>query len=615
MANASTQSDRLLALRAAKELAAIDEELARGLARVGNEHNQDVLLGVALASRATRQGHVCLDLQRFAPSEVSDVRWPSVPSWMESLRKSVLVGDAAGFTPLVLEGERLYLRRYYRYETRLAAQLGQRIEHVDNSLDGKALRAGLDRLFPRLGLGKDELDHQRMAALVAVARRFCIISGGPGTGKTTTVVKILALLAEQALLAKRSKLHVTLVAPTGKAAARLREAILEQREKLKLDAKIGAMVPDETSTIHRALKPVPGSLNRFRHNASNPLPTDLVLVDEASMVDLALMSRLVDALPAHARLILLGDRNQLASVEAGAILGDLCGPPRDPGFSASFAKHVGKLTGDTLPVDKKLQGAGIADCVVQLRRNYRYPDGSGIAMLAQAINDGDVERVAATLAQGHADVTHLPSPPKVGLGAELRARAVQGYAGYLRETSERACFEAFGRFRVLTALRRGPHGVEALNPLIAEALAEERLLRPRGVWYPRRPVMVTENDYQVSLFNGDVGMILPDPDDDGADRAWFFAPEGGVRKLAPSRLPPHETVFAMTVHKAQGSEFDEVAVVLPGESSPVLTRELLYTAVTRPKKRVVIFGDAGVIAAAVARPIERASGLRGRLWG
>ena len=608
-------ADLFDALRAARELSLLDEQLARGLARMGGDAQSEVLLAVALASRATRHGHVCLDLGRFVkpslegPDALAAAAWPLLATWLETLRGSRLVGGGSDTTPLVLEGESLYLRRYFRYETRLARQLGERIEHLESKLDGKALRASLDRLFPRDGLAPGELDVQRLAALVAVARRFCIISGGPGTGKTTTVVKILALLAEQAVLAGKKKLHVTLVAPTGKAAARLREAILEQRAKLDVDESIRALVPDATSTIHRALRPIPGSLSRFRHDADNPLPTDVLLVDEASMVDLALMARLVAALPPHARLILLGDRNQLASVEAGAILGDLCGPPRAVGFSRAFATHVQALSGDEVPVTGE---AGIEDCVVQLRVNNPYPVGWVIAARGLAINDGEGVGAAAVLAAGHDDVRWHPSPSgkgKDGLGDALRACVVDGYRAYLRERDPRACFDAFGRFRVLAAHRRGPLGVETLNALVADALAEEGLLRPVGPWYARRPLLVRENDYHVGLFNGDVGLVLPDPDDGDAARAWFFTAEGAVRMPAPPRLPPHETVFATTVHKSQGSEFDEVAVVLPREASAILTRELLYTAVTRARKRVVVFGDAEVIAAAVTRPIERASGL------
>jgi exodeoxyribonuclease V alpha subunit len=274
---------------------------------------------------------------------------------------------------------------------------------------------------------------------------------------------------------------------------------------------------------------------------------------------------------------------------------------------------VQALTGEELPIAGGRK-ATIADCVVHLRRNYRYAEGSGIAALAHAVNDGDAPRVLAVLDEGRDDVKRSTHPGNATLSEALRSCAVAGYTPYLRATDARACFDAFGRFRILSALRRGPHGVEKLNPLIAEALADEGLLRLTGPWYTRRPVLVTENEYQVGLFNGDIAIVLPDPDDDNEARAWLFTPRGNARKLAPSRLPPHETVFAMTVHKAQGSEFDEVAVVLPPESSPVLTRELLYTAVTRARKRVVVFGEETVIAEAVTTPVQRASGLRERLW-
>ena len=606
-------ADLLAQLRDAHELAPIDEQLARGLARIGNESRDEVALAVAMTSRAVRYGHVCFDVRRFAAPRIEGANWPAVAAWLDVLRVSPLVGDATSFTPLVIEGERLYLRRYFRYETGLAEHLRARIERLEDGLDAKSLRASLNRLFPRVGLASDEVDRQRLAALVAVARGFCIISGGPGTGKTTTVVKILALLAEQALLAGRARLHATLVAPTGKAAARLQEAILQQRATLDLDERVRTMVPTSTSTIHRALKPIPGSVNRFRHNADNPLATDVLIVDEASMVDIALMSRLVDALPPHARLILLGDRNQLASVEAGAISGDLGGPPRPATFSPAFVSHIGKLTGDTLPAANGSEPP-IADCVVQLERNYRYAENSGIAELARAVNAGEAPGALSVLESGADDVRLHDAVPRGHLGVALHRCVIKGYTPFLTAQGEHQCFDALGRFRVLAAHRRGPHGVEKLNPLIAEALADEGLLRPTTQWYVRRPILVTENEYQVGLFNGDVGLVLPDPDDDDAVRAWFVTPQGVTRKLAPSRLPPHETVFAMTVHKAQGSEFEEVAVILPSEVSPIATRELLYTAITRPRKRVTLFACKEVISASVLQPVERASGLRARLW-
>lgn len=623
--------DALASLRAAKLLSMLDEQVARGLARLVGEERPEVVLAAAVTSRATRQGHVCLDLSRassFATDEQGTAHavFPSAKQWVELLASSKLAGGPEDVTrPLVLTGERLYLRRYFSYEKRLAENLKKRVDHLEEGVDARLLKAGLARLFPRRSAGGAP-DLQRLAALVAVARRFCIISGGPGTGKTTTVVKILALLQEQAVRVRKKKLQIHLVAPTGKAAARLKEAIVEARHDLACDDAIKELIPDDATTIHRRLAPIAGSATRFRHDAENPLPCDVLLVDEASMVDLPLMTRLVEALPAHARLIMLGDRNQLASVETGAILGDLCGPATEPSFSKAFAARLHALGGDDVTVrddasDKpgapEAPGApAIGDCVVQLQKSWRYGEGSGIELLARAINDGDDARASEIVSSGdYPDVSLRGAATVKGLGADLRANAVAGYGPYLAARTALAAAGALGRYRVLCAHRTGPVGVEALNPQLEAAFENEKLLRIDGRWYSHRPVLVRENDYAVDLFNGDVGVVFRDELDDRVMRVHFVTADGLDRPLAPSRLPSHETVFAMTVHKAQGSEFDDVAVVLPDTATKVLTRELLYTAVTRPRKRVTIFGTLEVFREAVKRPVERASGLRERLWG
>lgn len=611
--------DAIARLREANVFSALDEQLARRLGQIAGESRPDVLLGVAALSRGTRQGHVCVDLARVVSEalvdpegEPLDFTWPELAPWRAAMKTSPLVGKPDDATPLVLSGKRLYLRRYFSYEERLAEQLRKRMGHEEPNVDGKLLKAGLDRLFP-----SGESDLQRLAALVAVVRRFCVISGGPGTGKTSTVVKILALLVEQALKAGKKKLHIVLVAPTGKAAARLGESIQQEKGKLDCKPEILALIPEEPTTIHRRLKKS-WSATRFQHDADHPLPADVVLVDEASMVDLALMTKLVEALPPNARLILLGDRNQLASVETGAILGDICGPASAPGFSKPFARHVTSLLGaKALPLQKDPPAeAGIGDCIVQLTKSWRYRENSGIAALAHAIHDDDPKAACAILADDAYDDVQLgPAVTAKNLGDALRKDAVDKYRAYLTAREPKACFEALHAFRVLCAHRTGPFGVEALNEQLETALADAELLRPEGRFYDHRPILITQNDYQLGLFNGDVGVVLRDRDEPDSLRVWFLGADGRERALAPSRLPPHETVFAMTVHKAQGSEFDEVAIVLPDTATQVLTRELLYTAVTRPKTRVTIYGELAVIAEAIKRPVERASGLRERLWG
>lgn len=629
----------IAALRAAGILSPLDEHFARAVSRIAGEQRQEVLLAAALTSRHVAQGHVCLDISRLsaagavyddAGQMVAEDAWPSAAQWLDMLRASPLVGDAGSATvaPFVLDrAGRLYLRRYWEHETGLARRLLARATQVEPSLDGAWVRAALVRLFPEAG-ASDEPDWQRIAAVLALQRRFCVISGGPGTGKTFTVVKLLALLVEEAIHAGRRVPGMTLLAPTGKAATRLAEAIRRAKATLACSDAVKNAIPEDAATIHRCLSPIGGSGTRFRYHAGNPLVTDVVLVDEASMVDLALMSRLLAAVPPQARFILLGDKDQLASVEAGAVLGDICNTGARRSYSRALIDGLERLTGEHLPLDAAAPAStGIWDCIVQLTRSYRYRADSGIGALAHAINAGDAERALALLeANATSGITRLDPLPEA-LHPTLRAGIVTGFGAYLRARGAAERLRHLERFRVLCAHRRGPDGVETINRQIESMLAAAGLIAPASAAYVGRPVMVTRNDYELDLFNGDVGVIADDkPDDLSRDReeaaagatrrAVFFLGEGGqLRRLAPSRLPPHETVYAMSIHKSQGSEFDRVAVLLPSRPSPVISRELLYTAVTRAREQVTIHAGRDVTTAAITRRLERVSGLRGLLWG
>jgi exodeoxyribonuclease V alpha subunit len=596
-------------LMEAGALTPLDLHFARTVARLGGDDDDLVLLAAAVASRDTGRGHVCVDLPRIVREDVVDgdgnvlesLRWPSLSGWLDALGGCSIVGPPDGTGPLVLDaGHRLYLRRYWEYQQRLASMISRRVGWSDADLDEELLREGLERLFPA---EPGRIDWQRVAALQALRRRLCVISGGPGTGKTYTVARILALVLEQAAARGRDAPRITLLAPTGKAAARLRDTIASFP-----DLAGGGLEPvaREASTIHRRLRPVRGSSTRFRHDATSPLATDLVVVDEASMVDLSLMTRLLDAVPAGARLILLGDRDQLASVEAGAILGDVCNAGAGPGPSAGVARDIERLTGQSLPAGDRPEHTGIWDCVVQLEHSYRYGDATSIASLARAIRSGDAAAALDVLASGdHPSISLYGTDD----GAFVRA-AVEGFRDTLAQDDPLAALSAYERFRVLCPLRRGPQGVEAVNPTIEQALRREGLLGTRGRWYAGRPILVTSNDYQLQLFNGDAGLVLPSPEHAGAPRAFF----GAGRSVAPTRLPAHETAFAMSVHKSQGSEFDEVVILLPGRYTPLLTRELLYTAVSRARTKVTIFGSREIVERAVEARIHRASGLREALW-
>lgn len=582
----------------------IDREFAGFLCRLAGCGN-GILHRFALeVSRATGQGHICLDLVEACGPEAADIA--------ACLSESAVVGAPGDKTPLVLDGEyRLYLYRFWKYEHDLADALRSMAGEAGAPVDRALLREGLGRFFGARADGGP--DWQQIAAAVALRSRLTVVSGGPGTGKTTTVVKIIALLLEQA---KGGRCTVALAAPTGKAAARLREAIRTAKEGLRDITGVTDRIPDDVTTIHRLLGVIPGSCS-FRHDASNPLHHDVVVVDEASMVALPLMARLVAALPGHARLILLGDRDQLASVEPGAVLGDLCCGGEAHCFSRELLAYLRKVAGhvpDGVPDAATI--SPVADSLVVLRKNYRFGSGGAIGQISRAINEGDpdaVSRLVDTPGQGELVIKDLPSGKS--LAAFLAESVLRGYGEYLELEDPASVLASFDRFRILCAVREGSHGVSGLNRAVEGILAAHRLIEPDRMWYAGRPVMIRVNDYALRLFNGDIGIALPDPDRPGALAVFFPGERGLVRKIPPLRLPDHETVFAMTVHKSQGSEFERVLMVMPPVDSPVLTRELLYTALTRARKSVELWCGEKILRAAVSRRIVRRSGLQQALWG
>jgi len=591
----------------------IDRHFAAFICRLAATDDHALWVAAALASQAVGSGHVCLDLAEAVAGGLTaghDVE--EAAAWADKLRAWPVVGAPGEFTPLVLDGAgRLYLYRYWRYEQELAASIAQRGAEAAAALDETQLRDGVRRLFP--GELPDEPDWQRIAAMAAVSRRFCVISGGPGTGKTSTVVKVLALLLEQS---DGKPCRIALAAPTGKAAARLKESIRDTRGSLDCSEAVRNRIPDDVSTLHRLLGFVRGA-SRLRHNRDNPLPFDLVVVDEASMVSLPLMAKLVAALHDSARLILLGDRDQLASVEAGAVLGDICDTGAVHGFSRGFSNFVSRTSGDALAAYTSANSAdGLQDTIVVLRKSYRFAAGSGIDALGRLVNEGAGEAALGLLkGKSHSDIALYDSPPPEKLAQALEERIIAGFGPCLGAATAAESYALFGRFRILCALRQGPYGVEAVNRLVESLLGRAGLIGPKSRWYAGQPVMVTRNDYALKLFNGDIGIILPDPAADNELRAFFPAADGGLRALLPLRLPEHETAYAMTVHKSQGSEFERVLLLLPDRQSDVLSRELIYTAITRAKDNVEVWAAEDVFVAAVERRIERRSGLRDALWG
>ena len=583
-------------------LAPLERALLGSLQRLDPQASEAVLATAALACMLLNNGDVCLLLARWAGQRPwgEGYTLPPLAQWRAELQASRLVGVPGAFTPLIVDGERLYLARYHAYETQLAAQLLARAADQPE-VDEAQLSASLERLFAGNSLIADGQtpDWQRLAAAQAVRRRVAVISGGPGTGKTTTVVRLLAALLEQPGCAR---LAIGLAAPTGKAATRMAEAIRNAKASLPVSAELKAALPEQASTLHRLLGSR-GDRPQVRHTAANPLALDVLVVDEASMVDLAMMAKLLDALPANGRLILLGDKDQLCAVEAGAVFAELCA---GRGFDATAAADLRRITGQNVPV--QAPSSQLADAVVLLTHSHRFAADSGIGELARRINTGDARGTLSLLQEQRTDLTWHSTPTP----QSLLKRIEDGYARYL-EVAQRAepaaAFSAFNQFRLLTAQREGVYGVAGLNEALEARYQRRFRLGPRERWYAGRAVMVQSNDYALGLFNGDIGICLQG---EQGLRVWFET-EDGHRSFSTTRLPSHETAFAMTVHKSQGSEFTEVLLVLPEHASPLLTRSLFYTGITRAKQKVEIWALAPRISEAVNTRAERAAGLAQRL--
>jgi exodeoxyribonuclease V alpha subunit len=608
-------------------LTAADVHVATTLGRLGGEVDERVLLAVALAVRAVRLGSVCVDLgqQRVTVTadtdeavDLSALPWPDATEWYAACAASPIVArgpQGPPQRPVRLVEPLLYLDRYWRQEQHVRADLAARAARPLPEPDPGRLGEAAAALFPGTAP-----DYQRLAAVACVTGWITVVAGGPGTGKTTTVARLLALL-QQTL---DRPVHAALAAPTAKAAARLQEAVAVEAREL---AAGGLPTPGAlaASTLHRLLGWRPGSYTRFRHHRDNRLPYDVVVVDETSMVSLTMMSRLLEAVRPDARLVLVGDPDQLASVEAGAVLGDLVGRPPRPGPDARAARLDALVPADLHP--RAEVAAELGADVVRLRRTYRY--GGTISVLAEAIRTGRPEDVLAVLRGGAPDVdfvetdtagTRAPAGLD-GLRADVRdaGRALTDAA---RAGDVAAALGALDRHRLLCAHRRGPYGVRRWSAevarWVAEAVGEDA---PAGAWYAGRPLVVTANDYEVGLYNGDTGVVVEagpttaaparrGRDDAEGARVAAFGRGAAPVLLPPSRLSAVETMHAMTVHRSQGSQFDRVSVLLPPPDSPLLTRELLYTAVTRGRLAVRVLGSVEAVRLAVSRPVVRASGLR-----
>jgi exodeoxyribonuclease V alpha subunit len=648
----------------------LDLAFARFIHTLEPDAPASLLLAAALLAQLEGRGHSALPLADLAAAADPLLGWPpeGLAAWREAWATAMTApeaamapcaepgpaplawaglavldiepGDDSGTTPLVWTGGLLYLRRYWRFESRVAAQVAARTGQdtgqgaaMANVDMGRARRL-LDALFV---LSSTPIDWQKVACALALRSPFTLITGGPGTGKTFTAARMLVLL--QALHGGPQPLRVALAAPTGKAAARLRQSINKALDTLRAEPPAAVAIgswADQLApahTLHALLGTQPGT-RRFRHDAANPLDVDLLIVDEASMVHLEMMAQLLEALPPRGRLVLLGDKDQLASVEAGAVMGDLCQGTAHGGTTSGYwpetAAWVSAVAELSLPDAVLGAGSALAQQTVVLRHSHRF-DGP-IGQLALAINAGDT---AAAIGLLHAGAGGAGGPLALrmvaGAGAVLpvavdgRPGAPGGYRAYLERVARRptgaepfddwarAVLRSFDGMRVLTAVREGPWGVAGLNTAIEQALADAGLLAPRGEWYEGRPVIVTRNDPALGVFNGDVGVVLRGPAGDAGLRCYFLDGDA-LRSVAVGRLTDVEAAFAMTVHKSQGSEFAHVLLVLPEDDVPVLTRELVYTGITRASQAfTLVTKDVEQLACAARRLTRRISGLRAML--
>lgn len=607
------------------------------------DENPILLFVFAYLSAQTGAGHVCLPLSIIQKDQLFDGRqkefaqeiWqkmgkPSAKKIVEELTHCHCVSQSNDdlSSPIILDNGLLYLQRMWSYEEKVAQFFRQ--EHSIVDIDENELIKVLNQLFPATKESQ-ETNWQKVAASVAITSPISIISGGPGTGKTTTVAKILAAFV---MLTSNEKPIIQLAAPTGKAAARLTESLGKALAQLNLSEEENKWMPKQAQTIHRLLGAQPES-QQVRYNKDNPLQLDILVVDEASMVDLPMMARLIDALPSKCHVIFLGDKDQLASVEAGAVLGDICRFSED-GFSQKRFDQINHLTQgelvkstDIIPVSQTPVSV-VSDSLCLLRKSYRFGEDSGIGQLALAVNKGQAKTTIALLKKAEVSPQQLEialEPQDVSFIA-LESKesyllmiqdAVNAYREYLTLVSQKASpdiiLNAFNQYRLLCARREGSFGVSGLNDKIEMLLHRQRLIRrPTNSYqsdYIGRPIMIQRNDSTLGLFNGDIGIMLNN--DEGEMKAFFQLPDGKLKAIQPSRLPQHETAYVMTVHKSQGSEFTHTALVLPDKFSPVVSRELLYTALTRAKQKLSLYASESMVKMAIQTRIQRRSGLIDKL--
>lgn len=589
-----------------------DLHFAQFICNLSKTENMRLFLSTALTTQALRDGHVCCNLEEHTKKQfqtsAGPVTFPDTGEIIEELTKFPAIGTPGQYCPLILDNTRLYLYRYWNYEQNLAQALLSRAKNKNES-DITESAAFLSSLTDQSRAHPDT-DWQTISALLSLLNQFTVICGGPGTGKTSTAAKVLLLLN----MCLKKNLRIALAAPTGKAAARLCESIQSVISTLNISGELKKKIPCLTHTIHRLLGTIPFSPD-FRHNSSFPLPYDVILIDEASMIDLALMSKLVAAVPQKCRLIMMGDRDQLSSVEAGAVLGDIC----DTGNAHQFTLKQSEIIKKILPGYKEpgnLLEPPIADCIVTLRKSYRFNETSGIGVLSRAVNRGDISSTLDILDSGRfTDCSRKTLPSEHAIYSTLKSSVMEFFAPLSSEKDPLTALKHLDKFKILCAARQGPYGVNSINRMVINILVNSGLIARETDLYSGLPILINTNDYTLDLYNGDSGIILSEHNNPINYRAVFMGPQSTVKFFQPRQLRSWEVAYAMTVHKSQGSEFDHVTLILPPSPIPVLTRELVYTALTRARKSVEIWSNETILEKAVLSRTIRESGLRNKLWG
>ncbi|MEQ8525447.1 exodeoxyribonuclease V subunit alpha [Gracilimonas sp.] len=595
--------DYLEKLLSEEIISILELEFVRFLKNISSEENDQVLLAAAACIFAQQNGHVCLDFSEwndeylFGDSKSEIQLTDSLKdTWRKELEKSSLVSPGEELQPLVLEGDRLYLHRFWKYEEELCNWLKQK-----SSPSYELKEDQVEAIQSVLPPAKDlfEINWQHVAVQLSFLKDLIVISGGPGTGKTFTVLNII--LAHVKVHSKQ-ELRIALSAPTGKAARRLAESIESGKKNLSQEVLSDIDIPDTAMTVHKLL----GSDFRgstFKFNEENHLPYDLIVVDEASMLDINMWVRLTRAIGPKTKLIVLGDKDQLASVEAGSILGDVCGG--DNSFSGSVAKSIQKIQGVDIPVSDSLPL--INDCIIFLTKSFRFGSNSGIQKFAEAVNESNADKAISVLKNPELKGLYWVEPDSERIEEVLKNYALLHYQEYSKQ-SEQKRLDASNKKKILCALRRGPFGVEYVNERAELLIRRDQGILGSQEWYEGRIVMATKNDSILKIRNGEIGIYQ--------DKKEIVQFEGEqTAEVSKARLKDYEPAYAITIHKSQGSEFNEVAIIFPNQINTILSKEILYTAVTRARLSTLIIVKENILRKIIGRSVSRKSGIKQKIWG